>query len=492
MRWRHCNQLLFATSLIAAGCADLADDTTTSNSAALGDRLPGLQADQDLLDEADEVFSCGRRTSTTASGRSSTNARAASATPTAPSAARANRSSGGSAGSSTASSTRSPTAAARCASCSRSQTSTTRTCPPQAAAGARRATRRSAACRRKSSRRRRRYTTSAAGRQPLFGLGLVDAMPDSFFDGLAAAQPAAIRGTVNRGAGRHSESGRSHADHQLDARRRASAGRRGVPSAVAVLGRRLRQRDGASRRRAASAARALNAFAIESAPNGVPVLDGCDDLAERQTGTNPGGLTATQWAQVDDAVGLVRRQPHRDPGRRVPVRGVHDGAGAGAARLQRPDLGHAAASRCSRRSAAAAATSPPRSGRRPIRRRSTSATARRPSACRATSPSTRTRTSWSTTWARSAIRSATRATRWRSRGACGRSRSGASASRTSCCTTAAAATSPARSARTTARPRRRATRSTRFQREPAQPGAVRPIAVTHKKIRCGGPRAVGA
>jgi CxxC motif-containing protein (DUF1111 family) len=33
---------------------------------------------------------------------------------------------------------------------------------------------------------------------PLFGLGLVDAMPDSFFDGLAAAQPAAIRGVVNR------------------------------------------------------------------------------------------------------------------------------------------------------------------------------------------------------------------------------------------------------------------------------------------------------
>jgi CxxC motif-containing protein (DUF1111 family) len=34
--------------------------------------------------------------------------------------------------------------------------------------------------------------------QPLFGLGLVEAMPDSFFDALAAAQPAAIRGTVNR------------------------------------------------------------------------------------------------------------------------------------------------------------------------------------------------------------------------------------------------------------------------------------------------------
>src|SRR5215467_547409 len=33
---------------------------------------------------------------------------------------------------------------------------------------------------------------------PLFGLGLVDAMPDSFFDGLASAEPTAIRGVVNR------------------------------------------------------------------------------------------------------------------------------------------------------------------------------------------------------------------------------------------------------------------------------------------------------
>src|SRR5262245_14379289 len=33
---------------------------------------------------------------------------------------------------------------------------------------------------------------------PLFGLGLVDAMPDSFFDGIAAAQPSNIRGVANR------------------------------------------------------------------------------------------------------------------------------------------------------------------------------------------------------------------------------------------------------------------------------------------------------
>jgi CxxC motif-containing protein (DUF1111 family) len=42
--------------------------------------------------------------------------------------------------------------------------------------------------------------TIFAGRvtQPLFGLGLVDSMPDSRFDTLAAREPAAIRGIVNR------------------------------------------------------------------------------------------------------------------------------------------------------------------------------------------------------------------------------------------------------------------------------------------------------
>ena len=34
--------------------------------------------------------------------------------------------------------------------------------------------------------------------QPLFGLGLVDAMPDAFFEQLAAAQPSSIRGVVQR------------------------------------------------------------------------------------------------------------------------------------------------------------------------------------------------------------------------------------------------------------------------------------------------------
>ena len=33
---------------------------------------------------------------------------------------------------------------------------------------------------------------------PLFGLGLVDSLPDSVFDGIAANEPTAVRGIVNR------------------------------------------------------------------------------------------------------------------------------------------------------------------------------------------------------------------------------------------------------------------------------------------------------
>src|SRR3954470_1257498 len=42
--------------MIAAGCADLTDDTTTTSSAALGARLPGLQGDADMLAEASTAF----------------------------------------------------------------------------------------------------------------------------------------------------------------------------------------------------------------------------------------------------------------------------------------------------------------------------------------------------------------------------------------------------------------------------------------------------
>src|SRR5262245_20906510 len=56
MRWSNPSHLLLAATLIAAGCGDLSDDTTTAVSSALGDRLPGLQGSADLLAEASDAF----------------------------------------------------------------------------------------------------------------------------------------------------------------------------------------------------------------------------------------------------------------------------------------------------------------------------------------------------------------------------------------------------------------------------------------------------
>jgi hypothetical protein len=78
----------------------------------------------------------------------------------------------------------------------------------------------------------------------------------------------------------------------------------------------------------------VNTFALENTPNALPGagIDGCDDPAPRQPAqTNPGGLTAEQWAQVDDPVGSCAWRTHRDPGRRGPLHGVHDRARSRAA-----------------------------------------------------------------------------------------------------------------------------------------------------------------
>ncbi len=136
---------------------------------------------------------------------------------------------------------------------------------------------------------------------PLFGLGLVDAMPDTFFDGLAAAQPAAISGIVNRVPVVIPNPG--DATQSLNSTRVARFGWKGGVPSLLQFAADAYLNEMAITTQSCFHGQTLNAFAIESAPNGVPVPDGCDDLAARQTGSNPGGLTATQWAQVDDAVG---------------------------------------------------------------------------------------------------------------------------------------------------------------------------------------------
>jgi CxxC motif-containing protein (DUF1111 family) len=137
--------------------------------------------------------------------------------------------------------------------------------------------------------------------QPLFGLGLVDSLPDATFDAIAAAQPVAIRGVVNRAQVVVPNPG--DPTQSFNSTRVARFGWKGAVPSLLQFSADAYVNEMAITTQSCFRGASLNAFAIESAPNGVPVPDGCDDLAERQSGPNPGGLTATQWAQVDDAVG---------------------------------------------------------------------------------------------------------------------------------------------------------------------------------------------
>jgi CxxC motif-containing protein (DUF1111 family) len=287
MTFKQTSKLLFATTLMVAGCSDLMDDTSTTTSAVLGDHLPGLQADDELLDEADEAFNAfensddglGPIFNAQACGQCHTNGAIGGAgeqierrfgrfdngifNPL------ANR--GG----------------------SLRQLFTNGTTPGF----------NNAACNVPLEVEPAEATVRNVGRltTPTFGLGLVDAMPDSFFDGLAAAQPLATRGTVNRGQIAVPNPG--DPTQSVGSTRVTRFGwKAGVPSLMQFSADAYVNEMGITTQSCFRGA-SLNAFALESAPNGVPVSANCDDRAPRQTGTNPGGLTAAQWAQVDDAVG---------------------------------------------------------------------------------------------------------------------------------------------------------------------------------------------
>jgi CxxC motif-containing protein (DUF1111 family) len=139
---------------------------------------------------------------------------------------------------------------------------------------------------------------------PLFGLGLVDAMPDSFFEGLAAAQPPAIRGVVNRVPIFLTNPG-DGSQTLLGTRVGRFGWKAGIPTLMQFSADAYNN-EMAITTQSCIEGNSVNTFALENAPNAASgsFLDGCDDLAPRQTGPNPGGLTATHWAQVDDAVGV--------------------------------------------------------------------------------------------------------------------------------------------------------------------------------------------
>jgi CxxC motif-containing protein (DUF1111 family) len=130
---------------------------------------------------------------------------------------------------------------------------------------------------------------------PLFGLGLVDAIPDSFFDSLAAAEPSNIRGIANRVSillpnitdGSQSLNG-------------TRVGRFGWKSGIATLSQFAADayvnEMGITTQHCVKGVSVLT-FATESQPNGVAQPAGCDDAAPAQAAGNgiPQG--------TDDAVG---------------------------------------------------------------------------------------------------------------------------------------------------------------------------------------------
>ena len=130
---------------------------------------------------------------------------------------------------------------------------------------------------------------------PLFGLGLVDAMPDSFFTGLVAAEPAAVRGTVLTAT--------VLIPNPVDRSQRIGTVRvarfgwkAGVSNLPTFAADAYKNEMGITTQHC-FAGTSITAFATESAPNGTSMPAGCDDMAPPQPAGN--GVPAG----TDDAVG---------------------------------------------------------------------------------------------------------------------------------------------------------------------------------------------
>ena len=130
---------------------------------------------------------------------------------------------------------------------------------------------------------------------PLFGLGLVDAMPDSFFTQLVAAEPAAVRGTVNTAAVLIPNP--RDTSQSIGTVRVARFGWKAGISNLATFAADAYKNEMGITTQHCFRGTSITSFATESAPNGVPMPAGCDDLAPAQPAGN--GVPAG----TDDAVG---------------------------------------------------------------------------------------------------------------------------------------------------------------------------------------------
>ena len=128
---------------------------------------------------------------------------------------------------------------------------------------------------------------------PLFGLGLVDAMPDSFFDQLAAAEPSAVRGIVKRAAVLlPNPADRSQG---IGTVRVARFGWKADISNLMTFSADAYKNEMGITTQHCFNGQSITTFATESAPNGVPQPAGCDDLAAPAPAGVPPG--------TDDAIG---------------------------------------------------------------------------------------------------------------------------------------------------------------------------------------------
>jgi CxxC motif-containing protein (DUF1111 family) len=137
---------------------------------------------------------------------------------------------------------------------------------------------------------------------PLFGLGLVDAMPDAAFDAIVAGEPAAVRGTVNRI--KVLLPNPDDASQSINSTRVGRFGwKAGVPNLVQFSADAYLNEMGITTQHCFQGTSILT-FATESKPNGVAQPAGCDDRGpggagipagtDDGVGSCAGGLTAIQ------------------------------------------------------------------------------------------------------------------------------------------------------------------------------------------------------
>jgi CxxC motif-containing protein (DUF1111 family) len=175
--------------------------------------------------------------------------------------------------------------------------------------------------------------------QPLFGLGLVDAMPDAFFDRLAAFQPPAIRGMARRVTVELPDP-----NDPTQTLRGLRVGRFGwkaqIPNLVQFSADAYVNEVGITSQSCFHGVSVVT-FATEPAPSGVPVPVGCDDLmfpapfgappgTDDAVGSCAGGLTEIHEALVQFTRFMTfLAPPPREPNTPAIARGALRFAAAG-------------------------------------------------------------------------------------------------------------------------------------------------------------------